>query len=277
MSDLSDRAGWHVDETVWRAYESGALAADLEDSVEAHVMRCGRCQETAAAAVPAADLAPVWDAVAREVATPVPSAPVRWLRRAGLGERDAVLLSASDGLYLPWLVAVAGATLCAIGAGLMPRFQDAAFLLLAPLVPVLAVVAAYDATDPLRELQAGTPYSRLRLALLRTTAALAVAVPMTMAVGLLVPGLQPLAFAWLVPGLGLTTTALVLLTWLDAWSAGTAVGLAWALIVTSLASSDAAQVLTGPIAQSAHLAVAAVMGLLLFIRSTSLVTAGGRP
>jgi hypothetical protein len=274
---MSDRTRWHVDEPLWRAYESGALGPDLEGSVEAHVMRCERCQQTAASAVPATVLAPVWDAVAREVATPVPSAPLRWLQRTGLRDRDAVLLSASDGLYLPWLVAVAGAVVCAIGAGLMPRFQDAAFLLLAPLVPVLAVVAAYDATDPLRELQAGTPYSRLRLALLRTTAALAVAVPVTMAVGLLVPGLQPLAFAWLVPGLGLTTTALVLLTWLDAWSAGTAVGLGWALVVALLASGDATQVLTGPIAQSAHLAIAAVMGLLLVIRSTSLVTTGGRP
>ena len=273
MRDMSD---WHVDESLWAAYEAGRLGVDLEDSVEAHVMRCERCQEAAASVVPASDLAPVWDAVAREVARPVPSAPLRWLRRAGLGERDTVLLSASDGLYLPWLVAVAGALVCAAATGFLPSRQESAFLLVAPLVPVLAVVAAYDATDPLREVQAGTPYSRLRLAVLRTTAALVVALPVTTTVGLVIPGLQPLAFAWLLPGIGLTSATLVLLTWLDAWPSATVVGVVWTTVVALLGQREATLALVAPGAQLAALALAVAMAALLVVRSTALTTTGGR-
>jgi hypothetical protein len=267
---------WHVDESLWLAYEAGRLGVDLEDSIEAHVTRCARCQETAAAAVAESDLAPVWEAVALDVATPVPSAPLRWLRRIGLHEHDTVLLSASDGLYLPWLVAVCGAFVCAAATGFLQARQDTAFLLLAPLVPVLAVVAAYDATDPLREVQAATPYSRLRLAVLRTPAALVVALPLTTAVGLLVPGLQPLAFAWLLPGLGLTTATLVLLTWFDAWPSATTAGIGWTCVVAVLAERDATLTIVAPGAQLTALAVAVAMAALLIARSTALTTTGGR-
>ncbi len=276
MSGMSERSEWHVDEPLWEAYEAGRLAVDLADSVEAHVMRCERCQETAAAAVPADALAKVWAGIAREVALPVPSAPLRWMRRAGLGERDAVLLSASDGLYLPWTVAVAGALVCAFVSGMLTGYRDLAFLLLAPLVPVLAVVAAYDATDPLREVQAGTPYSRLRLALLRATAALVVALPLTTAVGTLVPGLQPLAFAWLLPGLGLTSATLALLTWLDAWSAATGVAVGWATLMALVGRQHAADALVAPAAQLACLALAVAMAVLLVVRSTTLTATGAR-
>ncbi len=109
------------------------------------------------------------------------------MRRLGVAPDDVVVVSAADAFLVPWAVAVGFAVVsaCVVGlAGLGPASRDAAFLALAPLVPVLAVVASYDALDPLREVMAPTPYSKLRLALLRATAALAVAVPATMAIGL---------------------------------------------------------------------------------------------
>ena len=129
------------------------------------------------------------------------------MRRLGVAADDAVVVSAADSFLVPWAVAVGFAVAVRLrrrAGGSGPGQPDAAFLALAPLVPVLAVVASYDALDPLREVVAATPYSKLRLALLRATAALAVAVPATMAIGLVVPNMEDLALAWLAPSLGLT-------------------------------------------------------------------------
>ena len=266
---------WHVDDVLWSRYAGGMLDQVADAAIEAHVAECARCREGARAAVATADLAAAWSTIAAEL--PLRErASTRWLRRLRVPDSDAVVLGASDGLHLPWVVAVAGALVCAVVSGSLPRYQDTAFLLLAPLVPVFAVVAAYDATDPLRELVAGTPYHKLRMALLRTTAALVVAVPVTLTVGLLLPGLHDLAVAWLLPGLGLTTAALVLLTWLDAWSAGLAVAAGWVTVVGLLTRGDASATLTGPAAQSSFAVLAVAMAALLVLRTSRLVSVGGR-
>ena len=130
-----------------------------------------------------------------------------------------MVVSAADSFMVPWAVAVGFAVVsaCVVAlAGLGAAGPDMAFLALVPLVPVLAVVAPYDALDPLREVVAATPYSKLRLALFRATAALAVAVPATMTIGFVVPDWMT-SVSWLAPSLGLTVAALVLLTWLEAW------------------------------------------------------------
>jgi hypothetical protein len=266
---------WHVDDDLWARYAAGSLDQVADAAIEAHVAACGHCRDGARAAVPAEDLAAAWPAIAAGL-SPRERASTRWLRRVRVPDPDAVVLGASDGLHLPWIVAVAGALVCAVVSGSLPRYQETAFLMLAPLVPVFAVVAAYDATDPLRELVTSTPYSKLRLALLRTTAALTVAVPVTMAVGLLVPGLHDLAFAWLLPGLGLTTAALVLLTWLDAWSAGLGVAMGWVTVVVLVGRDEGAATLTGPAAQVSFAALGVAMVAALVLRTSTLTSAGGR-
>jgi hypothetical protein len=164
---------------------------------------------------------------------------------------------------------------CLVGlAGLSPANQDAAFLALAPLVPVLAVAMAYDALDPLREVCLATPYSKLRLALLRATATLAVAVPATLAVGL-VPGMHDLAFAWLLPSLGLTTGLLVLLTWFEAPLAGSLVTGSWLALVLGLRSGWDVQALASPAAQLSCVALALVLAALLLVRTSTLRLQGG--
>jgi hypothetical protein len=266
---------WHVDSAVWAAYAAGRLDHVAENAVDTHVVRCGQCRQAARSQVGTETLEPLWTGIALEVARPVVARRHRWLHRAGVREADTVLLGASDGLLVPWAVAVGSALACAMLTGLLPRYQDFSFLLLAPLIPVLAVVAAHDATDPLRELVSGTPYSKLRLALLRTTAALAVAVPLTLAVGLLIPGLQNLAFLWLLPGLGLTLGALVLLTWLPPWPAGVVVGSAWSTVVLVVGRLDDLASLTGPTAQLAYAVVVLLMTTLLVLRTTTLKLPGG--
>jgi hypothetical protein len=200
------------------------------------------------------------------------------MRRLGVPADDVVVVSAADAFMVPWAVAVgfAVASACIVGlANLGPAGRDAAFLALAPLVPVLAVVASYDALDPLRELMAATPYSKLRLVLLRATAALAVALPATMAIGFVVPNMDDLALVWLAPSLGLTVAALVLLTWFEASVTGALVVSTWVTVVALLRLGDQVDALTTPVGQVAFVVGAGGLVLALVLRTSTLRLAGG--
>jgi hypothetical protein len=238
MGDLMTSTEWHVGRELWQRYVGHTLDYATESAVEAHVDRCAECRLAARAYADPAPLDLAWSAIAAETARPQHPVLIRGLIRLGLPERDAVLIGGSSGLYRPWVVAVMGSVVCAILTGFLPHYQDRFYVLLAPLVPALAVAASYDVTDRLRDLLSTTPHSKLRLALLRTSAALASAVPLTVAVGVLVPGLEDLAFASLLPGLCLTVTMLVLLTWWDAATTTGVVAAAWAAAI-GLAGRDA--------------------------------------
>ena len=84
-------------------------------------------------------------------------------------------------------------------------------------------------------LSEAAPFSKLRLALLRTSAALIAAIPLTVAVALIVPNLTGYFATWLLPGLALTVATLILLTWLSAWVACGVTSLGW-IAAASLAT-----------------------------------------
>ena len=270
---------WHLEQHTWEAYAAGRLDPVAGASVEAHVTGCAQCRDAARSIVTPAQTTAVWEAVRTSIAQPVLPAPLRPLRRLGVPTQDLVVVSAADSLLVPWAAAVGFAVLsaCLVAlAGLSPSNQDAAFFALAPLVPVLAVAMSYDALDPLREISLATPYSKLRLALLRATATLTVAVPATLAFGLVVPGMQDIAFAWLLPSLGLTTGLLVLLTWLEAPFAGAVVASSWVVLVLVLRFGGDVLVLTSQSAQLACVALALLLGAMLFVRTSSLRLQGGQ-
>lgn len=270
---------WHVEAETWAAYAAGRLDVVAEASLESHVSGCPGCREAARASVTPAETQAVWESVRDSIGEPVLPAPLRLLRRLGVPNRDLVVVSAADSLLVPWAAAVGFAVLlaCLVGLlGLSPVDQDAAFLALSPLVPVLAVVAAYDALDPLRETSLVTPYSKLRLALLRATAALAVALPATLGVGYVVPNLDHLALVWLLPSLGLTSSTLALLTWLDAPAAGALVAGGWVTLVLALRSGWDVLLLTSAPAQLACAGLATLSGALLLVRTSTLRLQGGR-
>ncbi|WP_375432639.1 zf-HC2 domain-containing protein [uncultured Friedmanniella sp.] len=262
----------------WDAYAAGRLDPVAEASVEAHVAGCAQCRDAARSTATPAQTMAVWDAVRTSIAEPVLPAPLRLLRRLGTPTHDLVVVSAANSLVVPWAASVGLAlvTACLVGlAGLSPTNQDVAFLALAPLVPVLAVVMAYDALDPLREVSLATPYSKLRLALLRATATLAVAAPVTLALGLVIPGMEDLAFVWLLPALGLTTGVLALLTWLPAPAAGATVASTWVGLVVVLRFGWDVLVLTSAPAQLACIGLAVVWCALLHLRTSTLRLPGG--
>ena len=133
---------------------------------------------------------------------------------------------------------------------------------------MLAVVAAYDATDPLRHLTGTTPASALRTALLRSVAALTIAVPLTIAVGLLVPGLRDLAGTWVLPGLALTSGSLVLLTRWTARVTFPVVAAGW-LVLVGLRSGSTVAALTSTGGQVACLVATALLTAVLVLRTSS--------
>jgi hypothetical protein len=270
---------WHLEQHTWEAYAAGRLDPVVEASVEAHVTGCAQCRDAARSAITPAQTTAVWDAVRTSIAQPALPAPLRLLSRLGVPTHDLVVVSAADSLLVPWAAAVGFAVLttCLVAlAGLSPANQDAAFLALAPLVPVLAVAMAYDALDPLREICLTTPYSKLRLALLRATATLAVALPATLVLGLVVPGMQDIAFAWLLPSLGLTSGLLVLLTWLEAPLAGAVVAGSWVGLVVVLRSGWDVLVLTSAPAQLACVALVLLLAAMLLVRTSTLRLQGGQ-
>jgi hypothetical protein len=269
---------WHVDDRVWEAYADGRLDPAAEASVETHVTGCVECRAAARGYAPAATAATVWTGVRETITAPAPSVPLRLLQRLGIRGEDLVLLSAADSLLVPWAAAVGFAIACAclVGfAGLDPVNRDAVFLAMAPLTPVLAVVVSYDALDPIREMTASTPYSKLRLALLRAAASLVAALPATAAIGLVIPGMDEFAFVWLAPSLGLTLGALVLLTWWDAPVTGAMVASLWVGVVVVVRTNGTVDVLTVPVAQAAFAAVGFVLAAALFLRTSTLRLQGG--
>ena len=161
---------WHVDERVWEAYVGGRLDQALELSVDSHVARCAECRAAARGYAPAATADATWAAVRATITTPTLPAPLRLLRRLGMRGDDLVVVSAADSLLVPWAVAVgfAAACACVVGfAGLDPENQDAAFLAMAPLVPVLAVVASYATRDATRQLGQSAPRNTAELVRIR--------------------------------------------------------------------------------------------------------------
>jgi hypothetical protein len=266
---------WHVGPGVWERYVTGGLDFPAQSAVDTHVQGCAACQQAAVTYVDAPALDRAWMKVTLEIVRPRVSAPWTGLLRAGVPDSDVVVLRASSGLYLPWVSSILAALACAFLSGSLPAQQDRLFLLLAPLIPVLAVALAYDVTDPLRELETSTPLSKFRIALLRTSAALAVALPVTTGLGLTVPGLRGLAFVWLMPGLCLTMTMLLLLTWWTAWVTAGVVAASWAVAVGVLTDAGSAGAVASEGAQLAFAAITLAMAVLLMVRTRTVRLQGG--
>ncbi len=258
---------WHVDDALLQRYADDALGLAAAASVETHLTACDQCREVVARDVPTTVAGDLWERVRAEIAVPRESAVVRVLRRCGLRDSDAVVLGASRALHLPWALAVVGALGFALAAATAGEARGRMLVLLvAPLIPALAVVAAYDSTDPVREIVETTAASKLRLALLRTLVALVGSVPPLLVVGLAVTGGALDLLVWVLPALALTLLALVLLTW---WSARTTAGVlvaGWTTLCAAAGAGDAATAIGHPSTQAVALLVSAVAAVVLVRR-----------
>ena len=264
---------WHIGGPTWHAYATGRLDPAAETAVEAHVTACPDCRAAARTLPGVVDPAPLWVAVQAEISRPRLPLPLRALARLGVPEGDLVVLATARDLLLSWSVAIGAAMLCAVLTGLspvgIPGGPQALFLILAPLIPALAVMATYGTTDPFREVAEASPYPKLRLALLRTVTALTAAIPLTVAVALVVPTLQGYFATWLLPGLALTVGTLILLTWLTPWVAGGVVSLCWLVAASTAAGTGAIDAVTTAAGQAAFAVGVVALGALLVRADTT--------
>jgi hypothetical protein len=270
-------ARWHADDQLLRRYVGGQLDGVLAASVEQHLIRCVRCRAAIAAHVDRPMLDAVWSAIRATAQAPAPGVAERVLRRLGLSDSDALLLSTAPSLQASWLVGlVAALGFAAAAVGFGGTAGVGVFLLVAPLAPVAGIAVAYGPdADPSYEVTAAAPYSGVRLVLLRAAAVLVTALPLALVGGLLLPAPSWAAVAWLVPALAFTTVVLAGSTWTSPSRAGAAVAVCWSVVVAAVVLGDVPLVLIDPTALVLYLALGSVCAL-LFVRRIRRLTLLGR-
>lgn len=224
---------WHADPALLSRYLAGALDAVTGASLEQHVNRCETCRNAVGSLLEPRLVERTWAGIREAVERPSLPSALRLARRCGLREPTAVLLAGAASLRGAWLVgaflSLSFATMAAYASG---GTTLAPFLLVAPLMPVVGVGAAYGPRqDPLETLIATAPYGRTRLILLRTIAVLVSVLPGTVLLGLAIPGPPWLAAAWLGPALALVPMLLALAGFVGPRAAATVVSLGWSGVV----------------------------------------------
>jgi hypothetical protein len=254
---------WHVDDAALARWVEGTDGSVTGASVEQHLLTCAACR----AKVPAEPVVDqVWARVRDLIEVPRVSLVERLVRRTGFSAADARIVAVSPAFRGAWL---AGLTALLVFVTIAGNYGESrgqlAFLILAPLVPALAVALGYDPElDEALESECATPYSRLRLVLLRSAALLLVAVPAFVAASLVLPG--QIAFWWLAPAAGCTALVLVLSAWVAPLTATGAVGTGWLLLVVSVARQGAAADVLGEDYLASYAALTAGALLLLVLR-----------
>ena len=258
---------WHVPEKQAEAYAHGAVQGARAASIEAHLLSCETCRTLVSAEVSPVRLQGIWSNVVDEVDAPRRTWSERLLGAIGLPETDARLVAAAPSLRASWLVSLAAVLLFATWASNASQRGVILFLILAPVVPVLAVAGAYGPRiDPTFEMSVASPYPTLRLVLLRSATVVAVSGALALAASAFVPGGQ-VAAAWLLPCLALTALTLVTARWVPLPVA--AVGVAAAYVLPLLAASmngrDVSTVLMSAAVQWSAAAVAVGAALVLTV------------
>ncbi len=273
---------WHVDADLQAAYDGGRLDTARVMAVDAHLIGCADCR----AAVPgdAAWLARSWAGVFDGVVAPAPAA--RGLHRLGMPYHRIRLLTATPALRWSWLAATAAVLVFAVlaahlaGAG---RPTLLVFLVVAPILPVLAVAGAYGArVDAMHEITATTPAAGPGLVLLRSATVVGVSMAMSAAAALVLPGPGWYAVAWLLPAFLLSTGSLALATTMPLPLAAGLLGTGWlataagALVLSAGLSGPVQAQLFGPSAQAVYLVAALGAAAVLIVRRGRLEPGGSR-
>ncbi|MFC7528968.1 zf-HC2 domain-containing protein [Actinoplanes sp. GCM10030250] len=263
---------WHIDSTLVEQYERGDLAPSRLLAVEAHMLACGSCRSL----VPI-DITWVtgnWEVVFDTIHAPRLTLVQRVLTRVGLPEHRIRILTATPALRWSWLVATAAVLGLAVAAAWLGRtgagVVSASFLVLAPILPVVAVSGAYGPpADPMHEITGTTPAAGPSLVLWRAVSVIGIATAMAAIAGVLLPGPGWFAAAWLLPALLLCTGTLALATVLSLPAAAGVLGGLWLTGVLGVALSRQeafVPVLFGPGAQLAYLMAALAAAAVLILR-----------
>lgn len=223
---------WHAEELL-ASYAAGTLPAVRASSVESHLIACTTCRAALGEHVDNGRTEQVWQGIAVQLHAPQPTPVETLLRRLGISEATARLLAATPALSLSWLVGVAAAlTFAVLAAHAAPTRGMVAFLMFAPVLPVLGVAASYGrATDPLHELTTAAPVDSVRLLLLRAVAVVTASSALSAVAAMALPVHGWISVAWLLPSLALTTTSLALGRWFPLHWTGGGLTAAWLAII----------------------------------------------
>jgi hypothetical protein len=263
---------WHASDAALEGWVDGTCGSVVGASVEQHVVQCAECRARVAGLVPAGSVDAGWEALLAAVETPGPSRLERFLLRIGLSPADTVIIVTAPRILVAWFTGL----VCMLGFTFIARDvsgQDGvlvAFLLAAPLLPVVGVALAYGpGADPAYEAVLASPYRMFRLALLRSATVLAIALPLIATVGLLLPISTTAAVAWLLPAAGFVLAVLVASTWVNPEYAAGAIVAAWVgAVAWSVRAGDPLAV-EAPLAMLAYAVLLAAAGALLARRLLS--------
>lgn len=220
---------WHVPEPLARDYVAGDVQGARAASVEAHVIACDTCRSLVGGAVSTDRLQGIWSAVADQVDAPGTSIVERALGRVGLSDTDARLVASAPTLRASWFSAVVAVLTFAVWASQAGERGLVVFLIVAPIIPVLAVAGAYGPwVDPTYEVSVASPYPALRLVLLRSAAVVLTTGALSALASTFVPDADTAA-AWLLPSLALVSLTLVTARWLPLPVAAGAVATTYAV------------------------------------------------
>jgi hypothetical protein len=194
-------------------------------------------------AIAASRLEANWRAITAELDAPRPSFAERVLRRVGVPARVTRLVVATPSLRRAWYLSVVVVVIVGLGATNPddPRQSLFTLLFLAPLLPVLGVAMAYGPTaDPAHELQVATPGGGLRLLVVRTITVLVVSMVVVTVLASASDVARPMATAWLLPALALTSATLAAVTVLPPRRAAAAAAGAWfgVVVIARVAATD---------------------------------------
>jgi hypothetical protein len=257
------------------SYAAGRLDHAAEWSVEAHLPGCPACRAVLADCTDPGRLAKNRAELLARAGLPKPGLLGRALRRCGVPGHITVLLEATPSLRRSWLagvllvlaVAVGAAQLAAVpylggpGRFLAPGVTNwaglAPFLVVAPLLPLAAVAAAFSPVlDPAYRLASAAPVPMVWLLCVRAVAVIAATLVPVVLAALGLPGPWWLAVALLLPALALCGAALGLATVIRPAVAVVTVAAGWTALMIGLAlTAGRPAAAFGPVAQLAAAAV----------------------
>jgi hypothetical protein len=223
---------WHIRSDLLARYASGDVDEAQAYSIEAHLPSCSRCREQIAPLVDGDVLARAWEGIEERLDAPRRGPVEAGLSRLGVPEHSARLLGATPALRLSWLMACALVLGFAAWAASSGGRGLVAFLVVAPLLPLAGVAAAYGPdVDPTYEIGLAAPVRSFRLLLIRAIAVLVTTTAMAAVASVALPGMHPSAAVWLLPSLGLTLASLALTTLMRAAVACGSLAVMWLLAV----------------------------------------------
>jgi hypothetical protein len=259
---MTETRTWHATDDTLRRWVDGAAGEAVSMSVEAHLLSCPQCRTTVAGLVPTVDLEPAWSHVLAVVEVPRATLAQRLLLRLGVGSSDATIVASAVTLRAGWLLGMIGVLAFAVVSSIMAAVDGLGmFLVVAPLVPVAGVAAAYGpSVDPMYHAVQAAPYPMIRLVLLRTASVLVTSVPVVAVAGLLMPAPGYVAVAWLLPSAGFVVVVLAASNWFDPVHVSTALAIGWVVAVALAVHSDNALDVFAPAALVTYVAALVIAG-----------------